>query len=95
MSWHGREKPQPNQTMSELPENSESQQKAVANDALFGVEAEKRRVDQLALNCKWLVDKIDRIHAALCPGQHGTWQQRAEQAVKAAESLPPNEKGQR
>ena len=54
--------------------------------ALFGVEAEKRRADQLGLNCSWLIDKIDRIHAAMCPGQHGTWQQRAEQAVKAAES---------
>ena len=55
-------------------------------DSLFGVEAEKRRADQLGVNCMWLIDKIDRIHAALCPGRSGTWQQRAEQAVEAAES---------
>ena len=51
------------------------------------IEAEKSRADQLWLNITWLVDKIDRIHEVLCPGQNGTWQQRAEQAVKAAKSL--------
>lgn len=70
------------------PQNAPAQ--PAGCDALFGVEAEKRRADQLELNCSWLIDKIDRIHAALCPGQFGAWQQRAEQAVKAAESLPPN-----
>lgn len=45
---------------------------------------ESRRADQLGVNCDWLIAKIDAIHAALCPGQHGSWQQRAEQAVAAA-----------
>lgn len=54
-------------------------------ESAFGVLAEKQRADQLSVNCQWLIDKIDRIHQALCPRQFGTWQQRAEQAVEAAE----------
>ena len=52
------------------------------------VGGDKQRADQLGINYTWLIDKIDRIHAALCPDAMGTWQQRAEQAVKAAERLP-------
>lgn len=37
MSWHSREKPQPTKTMSDLPKNSESTQKAVANEDLFSL----------------------------------------------------------
>ena len=47
----------------------------------------KQRSDQLGINCRWLIERIDRIHRALCPDQCGTWQQRAEQAVAAAERL--------
>jgi len=47
---------------------------------------ETRRADQLALNCEWLIARIDRIHRRLCPGKRGTWQQRAERAVQAAEA---------
>jgi len=36
---------------------------------------------------RWLLEKLDDIHDALCPGQFGTWQQRAEQAVDAAKRL--------
>lgn len=57
--------------------------------ALFGALDEKQRADQFGLNCCWLLDKIDRIHRALCPSQCGTWQQRAEQAVSAAEQIAP------
>jgi hypothetical protein len=46
---------------------------------------EQNRAEQLALNCRWLIEKIDIIHSCLCPGQNGTWQQRAEQAVIAAQ----------
>jgi dihydrofolate reductase (trimethoprim resistance protein) len=51
---------------------------------------DKRQDDQLKLNCEWLIDKIDRIHGALCGDQIGTWQQRAEQAVKAVEYIASN-----
>ena len=51
----------------------------------------KQRSDQLGINCRWLIDKIDRIHRILCPDQCGTWQQRAEQAVEAAERLSLDE----
>lgn len=54
---------------------------------LLSAADEKARADQLGVNCRWLIDKIDRIHRALCPGQSGTWQQRAEQSVAAAEKL--------
>jgi len=51
---------------------------------------EKQRLKQLEINCRWLVDITDRIHDALCPGQYGTWQERAKQAVEAAERLASN-----
>lgn len=57
-------------------------------EAVQPLKDETRRADQLDLNCTWLVDKIDRVHAALCLGHRsGKWQQRAEQAVEAAEAL--------
>jgi hypothetical protein len=61
-------------------------------ESAFGVLAEKQRADQLSVNCQWLIDKIDRIHQALCPRQFGTWQQRAEQAVEAAERRSGDDK---
>jgi hypothetical protein len=36
---------------------------------------------------RWLLEKLDDIHDVLCPGQFGTWQQRAEQAVEAAKRI--------
>jgi len=45
---------------------------------------------QMTVNVLWLVGQIDRIHAALCPGQMGTWQERATQAVEAAERIAAN-----
>ena len=47
----------------------------------------QRRAHQLGVNCRWLIAQIDKIHAVLCPGETGTWQQRVEQAVKAAEQI--------
>ena|SRR3990167_3264334 len=35
------------------------------------------------VNERWLIAQIDKIHDALCPGESGTWQIRAEQAVEA------------
>ena len=58
---------------------------AVASNALFGSDSEKRRADVMANNCKWPVDKIDRIHDALCPDICGTWQQRSADAVAEAQ----------
>ena len=48
---------------------------------------DKSHTEQQDINVRWLVDKIDRIHYALCPDEMGTWQIRAEQAAKAAERL--------
>ena len=45
----------------------------------------ERRINQLGINCRWLIDMIDQIHEALCPESSGTWQMRAEQAVEAAD----------
>ena len=73
-------KPSSNNEQTERTSEVES-----GEDEAFGALAEKQRVDQLSVNCQWLIDKIDRIHQALCPRQFGTWQQRAEQAVEAAE----------
>lgn len=41
-------------------------------------------VKQLETNSRWLIDRIDEIHAALCPDKNGTWQERATQVVEAA-----------
>jgi hypothetical protein len=48
---------------------------------------EHARAEQLGINCRWLIDKIDEIFYALCPGKVGTWQQRAEMAVSRAKEL--------
>lgn len=58
-------------------------------------ETNKLRVEQLSRNCKWLIGQIDQIHAALCPGELGTWQDRAKQAVAAAKPLTPAAKGEK
>ena len=57
---------------------------------LAKVESEARRADQLGINCRWLVAQLDEIHAALCPGHIGTWQDRAQKAVEAAKIISPN-----
>ena len=60
----------------------------VASDNLLSDgDSEKRRADQNAMNSGFLREKIDQIHAVLCPGERGTWQERSEQAVAAAKRL--------
>jgi hypothetical protein len=56
------------------------------------LKAERQRADHLALNNRWLVERLDRIHDALCPEHSGTWQQRAEKAVEAAEAVAKSRK---
>lgn len=58
-----------------------------AETAAHARSQEKARADQLWLNFKWVIERVERIHHALCPAQRGTWQQRLEQAVEAAEKL--------
>ncbi len=48
---------------------------------------ETKRADNLAENCRWLVERFDEIHAVLCPGRNGTWQMRVQQCVNAANKL--------
>ena len=57
-------------------------------DSLVG--SERRRLKQMETNTHWLINQIDAIHFALCPDQNGTWQQRAEQSVKAARAIASN-----
>ena len=45
---------------------------------------------QMRNNFNFLMQCIDDIHAALCPDDCGTWQMRAEQAVKAAKAIESN-----
>jgi hypothetical protein len=45
------------------------------------------RDQRQSVNRQFLIDCVDRIHDALCPRLSGTWQQRCEQAVVAAELL--------
>ena len=61
---------------------------AVRSTGMFGAEDEHRRAESLAKTVGWLIENMDRIHAALCPGQHGIWQDRVRQAVEAAEKAP-------
>ena len=57
-------------------------------DFLKTYKMEHMRAEQLALNCRWLVDQIDKIHWSLVHGETtGTWQNRAEQAVAAAATV--------
>lgn len=56
------------------------------------IEVLERRAIQGGLNVMWLIDKIDKIHTALCPNQLGTWQERAGQAVTAATLLSREKK---
>jgi hypothetical protein len=51
------------------------------------LEMETKRADQLGINCKWLIEKIEEISYALCPDKIGTWQQRAEWAALKAKEL--------
>jgi len=55
--------------------------------AMTELEMETKRADQLGVNCKWLIDKIDEICNAICPDKIGTWQQRAEWAALKAKEL--------
>ena len=50
-------------------------------------EQEHARAEQLGLNCNWLIKKMDEIFYTLCPDQAGTWQQRAEMAVKKVKEI--------
>jgi hypothetical protein len=56
--------------------------------------SEKARADQLGINCRWLIDRLDRVCHALAPGYVGTWQDRANKAVEAAEALTQNAQNQ-
>lgn len=56
-------------------------------EALWGEDVLKRQLSQMTLNTRWLIERMDLIHAALCPGHIGTWQERAEEAVRVAEML--------
>ena len=52
--------------------------------------SEKARADQLGVNCRWLIDRLDRVCHALAPGYVGSWQDRANKAVEAAEAISQN-----
>lgn len=54
---------------------------------LISKEDESDRAERLSVCNRWLIEQIDAIHLALCPGQNGTWQQRTIQAVEAAKKL--------
>ncbi len=58
---------------------------AVRSTAWVDADENRHRMEQLELNARWLREQIDAIHEALCPDQNGTWQQRAQQAVTAAQ----------
>ena len=48
--------------------------------------SDKKRADQLGVNCHWLIARIDEIFSILCPDKLGTWQYRADEAVKAVKA---------
>jgi hypothetical protein len=45
------------------------------------LEEQKRQIEQLGINQRWLIQQFDALHTILCPGQFGTWQERAVQCV--------------
>ena len=44
-------------------------------------------ITQATVNARWLIERLDRVHDALCPDKCGTWQQRADQSAEAAEGI--------
>lgn len=50
----------------------------------FPADMEKQRADQMALNCRWLIEQMDVVHRNLCPGEKGSWQDRVRQVVAAS-----------
>jgi hypothetical protein len=73
--------------MTEIDGVDPREPSSAGDDILSGLEAEKRRADQMTLNFDWLLQRMDTIHNALCPGENGTWQVRATQAVAAAREM--------
>lgn len=51
------------------------------------IDDQDRQIKQLSLNDRWLIGKIDAICYALSPNFVGTWQQRAEEALRAAKEI--------
>ncbi len=56
----------------------------IANNPDDFIPGDATRVNQLEVNYRWLIARMDEIHAALCPDKNGTWQERARQAAEAA-----------
>ena len=57
------------------------------NDPLFGVLATQCRIDQMADNFRFVLQHIEAMHARLCPGKNGTWQDRIKQVSKAVKEI--------
>lgn len=82
--------------------------KALCNDArrlgdaawdgvMVNFDPEDQAITQNNVNVRWLIERLDRVHDALCQDKNGSWQQRADQVVEAAERIanpshqpPPN-----
>jgi hypothetical protein len=47
---------------------------------------EERRLKQMDVNFKFVMNAIDQIHENLCPGQFGTWQDRVKQSIEASKN---------
>lgn len=54
------------------------------------VRFEKARADQLGINCRWMIDRLDQVCSALAPEFIGSWQNRANKAVELAEAISRN-----
>lgn len=67
-----------------LREGAKNDRKAIAELETALQSPEHDAAEQMNRNFDWLLKRMDEAHAIHCPGQHGTWQQRAEQlaAVK-------------
>jgi len=50
-------------------------------DVLKTYEIEKKRADQLGVNCVWLIEKFDLLHGILDIDGNGSWQDRVNQVV--------------
>lgn len=47
----------------------------------------KHKLKQMNINFNFVFKAIEEIHANLCPGQNGSWQDRVRQAVEASKKL--------
>lgn len=73
----------------ELPDTN-GQERPEPTIRLEPIDLEKRRADQLGVNCSFLISITDEICHIVSPKFIGTWQDRAKEALRAVRESNKN-----